>query len=176
MAKKKRAWDQMPKEPALWFGRFSIYKSLGYTRTVEATHREDPSVRAKRPSRQWSQMSKKWQWAKRAEAWDHHLQLTADQKLTRRAVNRAERQYEISVKLLDAAETILANQEALAAARTRDAARLADVAMKLGHDSLAGQRSDDGISPQAPGAPAFTVVLPDNQRGTQEQGPGPATK
>lgn len=161
---KRNIWDQMKDEPALWFGRFGIYKALGYTRTVEAAHREDPSVRARRPSRQWSDMFKQWKWEERAKAWDHHLQLIADQELTGLAVERAQRQYELSTKLFKAAEDILDNKDALKAARTRDAARLADVASKLSHDALAAQRTDEKLSPQAPGAPVFRVIMPDNGR------------
>ncbi len=161
---KKQVWDQMEDEPALWFGRFGIYKSLGYTRTVEATHREDPSVSARRPSRQWSDESKRWKWEERAKAWDHHVQLSADQRLTSLAVERADRPYKLSLKLFKAAEDILDDAEMLKGAKTRDAARLADVASKLSHDALAAQRTDEGISPNAPGAPVFRVIMPDNMR------------
>lgn len=69
-------WNQQPGEPVRWFNRFdSFYRPLGPERTLEEAWRrcqvaEAKSSKAKRPGSYWYNASQRWNWKKRAQAWD----------------------------------------------------------------------------------------------------------
>jgi phage terminase large subunit len=72
----KNVWDRQEGEPNRWFQRFSQFRLLGYTRTIEAVYRADCLAKgrvARRPYKSWFTAIEQWQWRARAEAWDKHL-------------------------------------------------------------------------------------------------------
>lgn len=69
-------WDRRKGEPALWYDRFLKYfLPLGPERNVNIAYREFKSVATKRYTSvqapgSWNNNANKWDWRKRAEAWD----------------------------------------------------------------------------------------------------------
>lgn len=69
-------------EPAMWFGRFDVFRQIGTERTVEEAWRrvmaqkppdDAKRRRATRPHTGWWPNSRAWLWMLRAEAWDQYM-------------------------------------------------------------------------------------------------------
>lgn len=70
-------WEQLPDEPRMWYERFEIYRLLGPLRTMGLAYRKYRAVSGT-PSNttmvgQWSKYAKKYEWDRRAQAWDDSL-------------------------------------------------------------------------------------------------------
>ena len=66
--------ERMPDEPSLWYDRFLLYAQMGPSRSVLGTFNAERAQKgAKRvvslPGA-WQEATKKWEWKKRAEAYD----------------------------------------------------------------------------------------------------------
>jgi hypothetical protein len=71
----RQPWDQLPGEPALWYGRFCRYRDLGPSRSMVAAARAESEAKHKHPwppSESWARAARTWQWCERARAWDAH--------------------------------------------------------------------------------------------------------
>lgn len=68
-------WDRQEGEPERWFARFERFRMMGSGRTLLGCVRAEEAQSGKKkhsaaPPGAWSQAADKWQWRKRAEAWD----------------------------------------------------------------------------------------------------------
>lgn len=68
-------WERGEEEPALWYGRFLIFRDMGYARSLlGSVHVEEAQKSPKKPSvappGAWKDAAKQWEWRKRAEVWD----------------------------------------------------------------------------------------------------------
>ena len=87
-------WDRLPGESGIWYGRFDLYRLLGTGRSLDATYRtlrqaqrpaggqaqRPAGEKAQRPAGEpaepgragasWWANAEKWEWQRRAEAWD----------------------------------------------------------------------------------------------------------
>lgn len=71
----RKPWEQIEGEPGLWFERFSLWRSLGPSRTIEDAWRQDRAKKGlsgKRPHFRWYEVRKEWHWDERAQAWDDY--------------------------------------------------------------------------------------------------------
>lgn len=71
-------WERQPHEPALWFGRFAVYRDLGPARSVMEAwridkHRRGNTSKAKSPNNSWYTRAMEWEWDKRATAYDAYM-------------------------------------------------------------------------------------------------------
>lgn len=80
-------WEQQPREPRIAYACFCVYRDLGTDRSLTKAYREAIARREREssiPSRrvgstrnratgQWHTWSRQWEWEKRAQAWDNHL-------------------------------------------------------------------------------------------------------
>lgn len=67
------AWQRLPGEPALWFGRFVFYRELGVKRSLDKAYelaRHSEGLKGVRAGPNWYATADKWRWSQRAEAWD----------------------------------------------------------------------------------------------------------
>lgn len=76
-----KPWDRQPDEPVEWFIRFAHFCSMGPRRSMAQAYRTEPHAKhrggrsVKRAAvnsapLEWLQTAEKWNWRKRAEAWD----------------------------------------------------------------------------------------------------------
>lgn len=75
---KAAQWEQMPNEPDMWYDRFDVYRQLGPIRSVEKAYQmvkelSEGKLSGKHVNPQWLEISKEWNWADRARAWDQSL-------------------------------------------------------------------------------------------------------
>lgn len=64
-------WDRQPGESSRDFSRFDLYRLLGPGRSVDAAFRVEAEEReGKRAGAGWRRAADKWNWQRRAEAWD----------------------------------------------------------------------------------------------------------
>ena len=68
-------WERREDEPAMWFSRFDeLFRPMGPERSLlgayNAWREQARKGIAKSPARSWSINAVKWEWRKRAEAWD----------------------------------------------------------------------------------------------------------
>ena len=115
-------WERKPGEPMLWFGRFDkYYRPMGTERSVlgayntwrqEKARRRKTGIKlAKSPSATWTANSAKWEWKKRAEAWDAYereLRLAQEEQERQQAreerkalIQKAKGKLETAIKALD---------------------------------------------------------------------------
>ena len=77
-----RPWDRQRDEkgelePAMWYGRFDLYRSLGTERSLLGAYRAwrvergAISYKVMAVSQSWVRNSRLWHWKDRAEAWDN---------------------------------------------------------------------------------------------------------
>jgi len=69
----RQPWEQLPGEPALWYGRFCLYRDLGPSRSLTAATRVECAAKHKHawaPSESWTRAARTWHWRERALAWD----------------------------------------------------------------------------------------------------------
>jgi hypothetical protein len=90
-----RIWDRQPDEKLEWYNRFrKYYLPQGPGRKISKawrlwyveTHKgiEDPAKVARNPNLYWHDRAKKWDWLKRAQAWDvEELRLMEERRLAR---------------------------------------------------------------------------------------------
>lgn len=65
--------ERQPDEPALWFGRYIVYRELGAKRSVDRAFRavkDAERLKAVRPGAAWYDAAQRWEWQQRAKAWD----------------------------------------------------------------------------------------------------------
>ncbi|HRJ42143.1 MAG TPA: hypothetical protein PL105_09685 [Caldilineaceae bacterium] len=60
-----------------WYARFLVYRDLGTDRTLDGAYRVHAGRESGRAGAAWRGAAEQWRWAKRAEAWDLHLQAKA---------------------------------------------------------------------------------------------------
>lgn len=77
-----KLYDQLPTENAKWFGRFSIYLSLGHTRSILKAYRQEKILEARQKGTksaevlplsapgEWHLKAKEFRWEARAAAYD----------------------------------------------------------------------------------------------------------
>lgn len=77
-----KLYDQLPTEPAKWFGRFNIYLSLGHTRSILKAYRQEKNLEARRKGAEsaetvplaapgeWHLKAREFKWEERAAAYD----------------------------------------------------------------------------------------------------------
>ena len=93
------SWDRRPGEPSLWFSRFEAYRLEGPGRHLLSLYRR----MCNRPDARnaggcWRRALAKWEWKKRAAAWDEAEILKArGEDAERRKADKAQR-----IKLLQA--------------------------------------------------------------------------
>lgn len=61
-------WDRQPFERSRAYAAFCVYRDLGAQRSLQAVSEKIGKTRSL-----LSQWSRKWEWVKRVEAWDNHL-------------------------------------------------------------------------------------------------------
>ena len=102
------AWDQLPDEPNRWYARFERFRLRGPKRTLEAVFRSecgDQQVLAqKRPGQAWYRAAARWEWQRRAEAWDKAERARLRGLEAQRRFDERERRLSLIDKLLAAAE------------------------------------------------------------------------
>ena len=106
-------WEQQPGEPDRWYGRFKVYLELGPLRSLKAAARAAGERSRDKPlswGGRFSEMTQRWQWRQRANAWDaHQRELLAISErnmrlaLRDRRVERMEGYLEAICEVLDAA-------------------------------------------------------------------------
>jgi hypothetical protein len=104
-------------EPNKWYDRFQIYLLLGSSRSIYAaytawrersgkTPRESAQKRAGLP-KSWVDAAAKWEWVKRAEAFDENERQQQLSDWTRRRDELRESEWKFSQELLDKARQML---------------------------------------------------------------------
>jgi hypothetical protein len=82
MPDERFAWDQMPDEPSLWYGRFSAYLRLGTKRSVATIYKKENRVKSRQTTLKvpgdWYEIEKAWNWKERARAYDEHVRAEED--------------------------------------------------------------------------------------------------
>lgn len=72
-------WDRQKGELNLWYDRFTRFRLQGPGRSLLSLYHqwqdEKGKKRAHSPAKSWRDACKKWEWRKRAEAWDKHERL-----------------------------------------------------------------------------------------------------
>lgn len=73
-------WERQPGEPLRWFERFTRYRLMGATRSIDRVYLQEEDQKgpkgAKKPKKSerasgaWRTFAQKWEWTERAEAWD----------------------------------------------------------------------------------------------------------
>ena len=114
-------WDQQPDEPDKWYGRFKVYLQLGPTRSVRATAHASGMQARNLPYGEggpWSEISRKWHWRQRANAWDVHQRelLAVSERNTRlalrgRRIERMEDYLEAICEVLDTANITAVDEQ-----------------------------------------------------------------
>jgi hypothetical protein len=69
LAKMNDPWERLKHEPAKAFNRFTQYRDMGPDRSLSKVAAEDSATNI----RQLGYWSTKWEWVRRAAAWDDHL-------------------------------------------------------------------------------------------------------
>lgn len=83
MSDGRQPWDRAGEEPATWFARFLLYRSLGPQREVNEAYRlwtgevPEGSAGCRKASGAWQRASRAFRWRERATAWDLHNLATA---------------------------------------------------------------------------------------------------
>lgn len=95
----KDPWDRRAGETSKAFEAFCLYRDMGTDRTITIIESEVTQM-----ARNWSG---RWEWRKRAEAWDDHLQALAKKELETAKVEMAQRQARIGVRMQVMAENTL---------------------------------------------------------------------
>lgn len=76
MNDERKIWEQMEQEPDLWFGRFRAYLLMGFKRSVSAVFQMEAEENRGNQSTEthgyWYEYAKKYNWEKRAKAYDQH--------------------------------------------------------------------------------------------------------
>jgi len=63
-------WDRLPGESGIWYNRFDLYRLLGTGRSLDATYRTAANLESGRAGASWWSNAERWEWQRRAEAWD----------------------------------------------------------------------------------------------------------
>src|SRR4029077_20644287 len=78
MENERKIWEQMldKQESALWYGRFRAYLLMGFKRSVSAVFQLEAEENRENQSTEthgyWYEYAKKYEWEKRAQAYDAH--------------------------------------------------------------------------------------------------------
>lgn len=86
-------WNRQPDEPAPWFARFLVFRGCkpasGRLHDAYVSYMSQAGKSLKKPSQEvdvpgaWKEKADKWQWKKRAEAYDAMLQAEAEERAAR---------------------------------------------------------------------------------------------
>jgi len=149
----ERPWQRRPAEPARWYARFEVYRTLGVGRTLAAAFRrcaEEEGLTGARPGAAWYDAAAQWEWTERACAWDaaEREQLRAQEE--ERRFDGREQRLAMVGQILAAAFQILVVADLPHLDQT-EARRWVPLARLLFKDMLAVQRLELG-------APAVTDV------------------
>lgn len=73
----RKPWEQIEGESDLWYGRFRSYMLMGFKRSIAAVFQEEETEKNGEEQRQkpvgyWYEMSKKYEWERRAKEYDAH--------------------------------------------------------------------------------------------------------
>lgn len=85
-------WERLPDEPVKWYVRFEAYRLAGPNRSLlgvfNADQVKEGKKRAMTPPASWRDALVKWDWIKRAEAWDlsEQARITAEKEAYRRGL------------------------------------------------------------------------------------------
>lgn len=88
MSENQHPWHRMEGEPGNWYARFLAFRDMGAARRgLYQTYVEEAKRNQKKPSGcspgAWSNASDKWQWQKRADAYDAHMRIEDEAKSER---------------------------------------------------------------------------------------------
>jgi hypothetical protein len=82
MNEERKPWEQIEREPDLWYGRFVKFMRLGTKRSVNAIYAKESKQKQVKSSTnigpEWYEASKQWNWAERARAYDEHQRAEED--------------------------------------------------------------------------------------------------
>jgi hypothetical protein len=82
VSEERKAWDQLPNEPDLWYGRFTAFLRLGTKRSVNAVFKKENNKKQQKttafPGPTWYEAAKEWRWQERARAYDEHQRAEED--------------------------------------------------------------------------------------------------
>lgn len=108
-------WDRWPGEPSRWFDRFECYRALGPGRSVDgafAAWRAGLDARAggkrgakgregSRANRHWYAAAQRWEWERRATAYDDHWRAELRAAEEARRFDARQRRLSVVAGLLD---------------------------------------------------------------------------
>lgn len=107
-------WERRDGEPNKWYARFQTYLLLGASRSVYAAYNEFRDKRGAASARKraglpksWRSASEKWEWTKRAEAFDEHERAEQLQQWAQRRDELREQEWKYAQDLLDKARQML---------------------------------------------------------------------
>lgn len=166
-------WERRDDEPNQLFDRFEIFRLLGPSRSLYAaytawrerqgnTARKSAQKRAGLPQ-SWRLAAERWDWAKRAEAFDEHERAQQVAEWQRRRDELREHEWKFSQELLDKARQMLVFPLAKTVRSTQDggqtvvtevypaqwkladAARMLEAASKLGRLAVGVETDRIGV-------------------------------
>ena len=111
----EKPWDQQPDEPRLWFKRFSLYLLMGPTRSVAAaycdefTRRHPGKTCRPQSATNWRVISSRWNWVRRADAWDKEQITLAGVAIRNKLVALQAQRLDMTAELINQARTVLQN-------------------------------------------------------------------
>lgn len=75
MSEQQQIWERMEGESPLWYRRFERYRLMELVRSIAAVFQEEETERNRekprtKPTGDWYEIAKQWQWEERAAAWD----------------------------------------------------------------------------------------------------------
>jgi hypothetical protein len=78
MSDERQTWDRIEDEPGNWYARFLLFRNMAATqRGFYQAYVEEARISQKKHAKHipgsWSDAADKWQWRKRADAYDAHL-------------------------------------------------------------------------------------------------------
>lgn len=122
MAEQTNVWEQAPGEPNRWYRRFEIYRRLGTNRSLLAAYSQGRAKKATTVGGAWRAAAQKWDWAKRAAAWDGELSQREEAEWETRRAQLRKQEWEASQALLDKARQMLVFPLAKTTRQERDEA------------------------------------------------------
>ena len=149
----EKPWDQQPEEPRLWFKRFSLYLLMGPTRSIAAAYCDDfarhhPGKTCKPTSAtKWRVISSRWNWVRRAEAWDKEQIMLAGVAIRNKLVALQAQRLDMTADLINQARTVLKNAHLENADEAQSRALIGEMRM-LVRDMAALQQRESALLPE----------------------------
>ena len=145
MTEQRQPWEQMEGEPDMWFTRFEMYKQLGPNRSLRLLNgllhgMDGPSAHVGSATRKYS---KRWDWVKRAQAWDKEQVLAIGVVEFDRRLDAREERLAIIERVLRAVATVLDTADIGSMGRHEARAWIPTMRLML-KDLLAAQRAELG--------------------------------